>query len=270
MHNESFHGMFGLINLHGIPKPSYRAYQLLHETGTERLPVQKPKVPKPPTPAGTCSAPVDDMDVWGGDVVAPVSPCPTCGLFTLSDCCDLCLRQVKPACDTAVLWHKSGEKELGNMCGLKQFAKKTNVTKNPGRTYVRVNRAPSPAPSNDDLCATNTGVLAVRNGTYAIDLIVYNHASFADLIVDCSIVVNVVAANLATATVRRIDENHANPLATWIAMGAPDYTTAAQNAALLASSQLITEKLSDNADVGENTFTISVPTHGVAAVRVML
>ena len=32
-------GMFGLINLHGIPKPTYRAYQLLHETGRERLQV---------------------------------------------------------------------------------------------------------------------------------------------------------------------------------------------------------------------------------------
>jgi xylan 1,4-beta-xylosidase len=33
-----FQGGFGLLNLHGIPKPSYRAYQLLHRLGTERLP----------------------------------------------------------------------------------------------------------------------------------------------------------------------------------------------------------------------------------------
>ncbi len=32
-----FHGGFGLLNLHGIPKPTYRAFQLLHELGTERL-----------------------------------------------------------------------------------------------------------------------------------------------------------------------------------------------------------------------------------------
>lgn len=24
VHNESFHGAFGLVNLHGVPKPSYR------------------------------------------------------------------------------------------------------------------------------------------------------------------------------------------------------------------------------------------------------
>ena len=35
-----FQGGFGLLNIYGIPKPAYRAYQLLHRLGTERLPVQ--------------------------------------------------------------------------------------------------------------------------------------------------------------------------------------------------------------------------------------
>ena len=30
-----FHGGFGLLNLHGIPKPTYRAFELLHNLGTE-------------------------------------------------------------------------------------------------------------------------------------------------------------------------------------------------------------------------------------------
>jgi xylan 1,4-beta-xylosidase len=34
-----FHGGFGLLNLHGIPKPAYRAFQLLHALGTELLEV---------------------------------------------------------------------------------------------------------------------------------------------------------------------------------------------------------------------------------------
>jgi xylan 1,4-beta-xylosidase len=34
-----FHGGFGLLTLHGIPKPTYRAMQLLHELGEEQLPV---------------------------------------------------------------------------------------------------------------------------------------------------------------------------------------------------------------------------------------
>ena len=34
-----FHGGFGLLNLYGVPKPVYRAFQLLHALGHERLPV---------------------------------------------------------------------------------------------------------------------------------------------------------------------------------------------------------------------------------------
>jgi len=35
-----FHGGFGLLNLHGIPKPTYRAFELLHRLGDECLPVE--------------------------------------------------------------------------------------------------------------------------------------------------------------------------------------------------------------------------------------
>ncbi|MHB8744441.1 MAG: GH39 family glycosyl hydrolase [Sulfuricaulis sp.] len=35
-----FHGGFGLLNINGIAKPAYRAYQLLHELGTQMLPVE--------------------------------------------------------------------------------------------------------------------------------------------------------------------------------------------------------------------------------------
>ncbi|MFN2517151.1 MAG: glycosyl hydrolase [Pyrinomonadaceae bacterium] len=31
-----FHGGFGLLTLHGIPKPTYRAFELLHDLGTEQ------------------------------------------------------------------------------------------------------------------------------------------------------------------------------------------------------------------------------------------
>jgi xylan 1,4-beta-xylosidase len=34
-----FHGGFGLLNIHGIPKPVYRAFQLLHHLGDERIKV---------------------------------------------------------------------------------------------------------------------------------------------------------------------------------------------------------------------------------------
>jgi len=35
-----FHGGFGLLNIHGIAKPSYRAYELLHGLGTQLMPVK--------------------------------------------------------------------------------------------------------------------------------------------------------------------------------------------------------------------------------------
>lgn len=35
-----FHGGFGLLNIHGIPKPAYRAFQLLHALGDYILPLQ--------------------------------------------------------------------------------------------------------------------------------------------------------------------------------------------------------------------------------------
>jgi xylan 1,4-beta-xylosidase len=35
-----FHGGFGLLTVHGVPKPTYRAFQLLHHLGKELLPVE--------------------------------------------------------------------------------------------------------------------------------------------------------------------------------------------------------------------------------------
>lgn len=38
--SQPFHGGFGLLNLYGIAKPAYRAFQLLHSLGTEIIAVQ--------------------------------------------------------------------------------------------------------------------------------------------------------------------------------------------------------------------------------------
>ena len=35
-----FEGGFGLLDIHGIAKPAYRAFQLLHERGTQMMPVE--------------------------------------------------------------------------------------------------------------------------------------------------------------------------------------------------------------------------------------
>jgi xylan 1,4-beta-xylosidase len=38
--SEPFHGGFGLMNIYGIPKPAYRAFEILHRLGTDILPVE--------------------------------------------------------------------------------------------------------------------------------------------------------------------------------------------------------------------------------------
>lgn len=35
-----FHGGFGLLNIDGVPKPSYQAFRIMHELGTERIPTE--------------------------------------------------------------------------------------------------------------------------------------------------------------------------------------------------------------------------------------
>jgi hypothetical protein len=246
-----------------IPTCVCRAYQLLHEAGDTQLNVTSDGPSYPPQ--GTCGAPHIGEDVWGGDVAPMVEN------VSVEECCAACI--AIPECDVATHW--TGE----NRCGLKKWAQRTNSTANEDRTSVNVTKVP---PSNNALCSRNTGVLAVLNATAkVIDVFVYNHAAFADAIVDCAITVTLSSASvdsastgtptLADATVRRIDEGHANPLSAWIAMGAPDYTSAAQNAALLNASQLIVEPLARVASsVSGSSFTITVPTHGVAAVRVPL
>ena len=36
-YNISFHGGFGLVNIYGVPKPTFRAFELLAETGHVRV-----------------------------------------------------------------------------------------------------------------------------------------------------------------------------------------------------------------------------------------
>lgn len=38
--SKPFQGGFGLMTIHGIPKPAYRAFQILHNLGREKLPVK--------------------------------------------------------------------------------------------------------------------------------------------------------------------------------------------------------------------------------------
>lgn len=60
--NNSFNGNFGLVNVHGVPKPAYRAFQLLHELGDELLAStvssNSASAGNYPSPPGSCESTV--------------------------------------------------------------------------------------------------------------------------------------------------------------------------------------------------------------------
>lgn len=258
--NESFHGAFGLINLHGVPKPTYRAYQLLHETGDVRLPVN-PLQP-PPVINDTCGEMLESTDFKGGDI-SRVN-----GVNDIDQCCYLCAlnRAHDGGSCNAVSWMV---KE--NTCILKDTSQGISVVANPDRVSAKVDSNPL---VDDELCAKNTNILPVYNSvTKRLDLFYYNHASYADPINDCQVTAVLPAdidpAKLAQATVQRIDEQHSNPLATWVEMGAPDYTNSSQNDAIRASSELKSESLPAGAVTG-TSILLTIPTHGIAVVSIQL
>lgn len=62
----AFHGGFGLLNLHGIPKPSYRAFELLHRLGDERLEIAAAEDGTPSTAESSSKADMahGTVDAW--------------------------------------------------------------------------------------------------------------------------------------------------------------------------------------------------------------
>lgn len=155
--SQPFHGGFGLMNLHGIAKPSWRAFQLLHELGTQQLPVE-----------GNHAT----VDVW-----------------------------------------------------------------------------------------------LVRDATSAT-LILTNFALPRHPIASESVCITLGGADVAaTATLQRIDLEHANAKRRWEQMGKPDYLSAAMVSELQHASKLQTEDLSvEHADDG-TLIQLEMPPQSVAAIR---
>ena len=99
--NKEFANTFGMITLRGIPKPAWRAFQLMHEhagqlrlatTVTER---RSPAPTPPPTPApppGTCFV-MNDTDVMGNDILPESTHLM---LPSASACCAACFNHTTP------------------------------------------------------------------------------------------------------------------------------------------------------------------------------
>ncbi len=156
-----FHGGFGLLNLHGIPKPSFRAFQVLHELGDALLPVDGLH---------------QTLDAW-----------------------------------------------------------------------------------------------AVRK-PHGLTLLVTNHA-LPHRPIECeSVRFTLWPGPLSgAATLRRIDEEHANPKRLWESMGKPEYLNENQIDRLQAASEMRPEKLKlrrSGNDAAGSTLEFAVPAHGVAAIDI--
>jgi len=151
-----FHGGFGLMNLHGIPKPTYRAYELLHALGEERLEV-----------AGTHPT----VDAW-----------------------------------------------------------------------------------------------AVRRGV-DLGLLLTNHAMPRQPIAAETVRVEIEGApHPERAVLRRVDGSHANAVAAWRLMGAPEYPSPRQVEELIEASRLIEEPVEIEGLEDGLAVTVEMPPHAVASI----
>jgi xylan 1,4-beta-xylosidase len=151
-----FHGGFGLLTLHGVPKPTYRAFELLHHLGTDQLPVDGSH---------------DTVDAW-----------------------------------------------------------------------------------------------VVRNGPL-LTVLLTNHALPRHAIKTEQVRIALSDAPRGyIATVRRIDDTHANARRVWKEMGAPDYPSGAEVKRLQKGSEMVPEPHPCAEVNGNLTLDIALPPHGVAAI----
>jgi xylan 1,4-beta-xylosidase len=151
-----FHGGFGLMSIHGIPKPTYRAFELLHALGEERLELE-----------GTHPT----VDAW-----------------------------------------------------------------------------------------------ATRRGA-ALVLLLANHALPRQPIEPESVRIEIEGArHLERAVLRRVDDTHANAVAAWRLMGAPEYPSPGQVEELIEASRLIDEPVDVERLEDGLAVTVDMPPHAVALV----
>jgi xylan 1,4-beta-xylosidase len=153
-----FHGGFGLLTIHGVPKPSYRAFELLHDLGEERY---------------TVAGDHQTVDAW-----------------------------------------------------------------------------------------------AVRRGR-ELTVLLSNHVMPRQPISREAVRIEIQGTRASQrAVIRRIDEEHANPVAAWRAMGAPEYPSRRQVDELIEASEIRTEGVAIERADGRVGLTVELPPHAVASITI--
>lgn len=257
--NCSAHGGFGLVALgcggnpsvEGIPKPTYRAYQMMASGGDTLLNVTRQDA-APAAPSLNCSS-RRGYDLLKAHVIGNINAADE------SDCCSAC--SLMPAC---AFWSFATDET--HSCWLKSNDE-GGYTPNPDR--ISGPAAPLPPTVR---CAESSGVLATLNATDGIHLIFFNQAPEADTtIIACNVTAELVGAvgAPAKARLRRIDSTHANYEGAFEAMGRPDYTTPAQDEELLKASTLLDELVAVEASGdGHPSVTLLMQPNTVAEVLI--
>lgn len=127
-----FQGGFGLLNIYGIPKPAYRAYQLLHRLGTERLPVQGEhetvdtwvvrKADSVTVMLTNFAFPRHPIQTETVHLVLAHAPQPRCAFVERVDA---------DHANATALWHIMGEPEYLNALQVKRLDEASNLTAEP-------------------------------------------------------------------------------------------------------------------------------------------
>ncbi len=156
-----FHGGFGLLNIHGIPKPSYRAFQLLSRLGEDRLEIEVEE--ESPTVDCFASLSQEGITILVSNHQVPLSPIQA-----------------------------------------------------------------------EEVSITIKGIKGV-----------------------------------SSASLERIDENHANPKRVWMEMGSPEYLDREQIEMLMKASEMVSEAVDWTSDGNDLTINLLIPAHSVVAIALV-
>jgi len=111
------------------------------------------------------------------------------------------------------------------------------------------------------------GVLVTQNETHT-QLLIYNHdlpLVPLDEVQVCVSITGLTPQNYES-TLRRIDDDNCNPMATWVSQGSPEYPNQAQLEELLAASEFVSSSIENTVGNSDISFVVTIPAQGVAAI----
>ena len=211
MKSAPFHNGFGMMTVQGTRKPVWRAFELLMNAGTERLPVKGFVSP------ADGNSTVSVLATMGGSPAHTRTRSPAQAQATAGLGLQLFVAN----------WHRLGDVERFK-CD----------------TTTKQCVADKDGPFTDDaLCNANCAGRDMSGG-------VTDAPSLAQQVGDCpAAMVNITLMHAAgaslppAATAFRIDDTHANPQKEWMALGSPTYINKTTIAALDEASKLVAEQV---------------------------